>query len=120
MEYPRDKTIHELFEEQVERTPDNVAVVFEEQELTYRELNARANGLARVLREKGVGPDRLVGLMVDVFPGHGSRPPWHIKSGRSVRADRSVVSGGTDPVYAGGLWGRDCTHAAASIEPNRI
>ena len=65
-EYPGDKTIHELFEEQVERTPDNVAVVFEEQELTYRELNARANGLARVLREKGVGPDRLVGLMVDV------------------------------------------------------
>ena len=50
----------------MEQTPDNVAVVFEEQELTYRELNARANGLARVLREKGVGPDHLVGLMVDV------------------------------------------------------
>ena len=57
--------IHELFEAQVEWTPDNVAVVFEEQELTYRELNARANGLARVLREKGVQPDRLVGIMVE-------------------------------------------------------
>ena len=64
-EYPRDKTIHELFEAQVEQTPDNVAVVFEEEQLTYRELNARANQLARVLREKGVQPDTLVGIMVE-------------------------------------------------------
>ena len=65
VEYPRDKTIHELFEEQVERTPDNIAVVFQGQELTYRELNARANGLAWVLREKGVQRDSLVGLMTE-------------------------------------------------------
>ena len=64
-EYPRDKTIHELFEAQVEQTPDNVAVVFEEEQLTYRELNARANQLARVLREKGVQPDTLVGIMAE-------------------------------------------------------
>ncbi|NBD28395.1 non-ribosomal peptide synthetase, partial [Paenibacillus glycinis] len=64
-DYPQDKTIHGLFEAQAERTPDNIAVVFGEQQLTYRELNARANQLARVLREKGVQPDRLVGIMAE-------------------------------------------------------
>ncbi|SFJ93155.1 Condensation domain-containing protein, partial [Paenibacillus sp. UNC496MF] len=67
-EYPRDKTIHELFEAQAEQTPDNVAVVFGEARLTYRELNARANQLARVLRENGVKPDELVGLMAERSP----------------------------------------------------
>ncbi|RED56618.1 non-ribosomal peptide synthetase [Cohnella lupini] len=67
-EYPRDKTIHELFEAQVEKTPDNAAVIFERQQLTYRELNARANQLARVLREKGVQQDNLVGLMAERSP----------------------------------------------------
>ena len=64
-EYPRDKCIHQLFEEQVERTPDAVAVVFEDQRLTYRELNARANQLARYLQKLGVGPEALVGLGLD-------------------------------------------------------
>ncbi|MHB1392564.1 MAG: amino acid adenylation domain-containing protein [Clostridia bacterium] len=64
-EYPRDKTIHELFEEQVERTPDNVAVVYEDKQLTYRELNERANQLGRILREKGVTADSIVGIMVE-------------------------------------------------------
>jgi amino acid adenylation domain-containing protein len=64
-EYPRDKCVHELFEEQVERTPEAVAVVFEEDSLTYRELNARSNQLARHLRSLGVGPDILVGLCVE-------------------------------------------------------
>ncbi|MFB6363595.1 amino acid adenylation domain-containing protein, partial [Paenibacillus elgii] len=53
--YPKEKTVHQLFEEQVERTPDHPAAIFEGQRLTYRELNARANRLARVLRSKGVG-----------------------------------------------------------------
>ncbi|MBZ9636378.1 non-ribosomal peptide synthase/polyketide synthase [Clostridium sp. FP1] len=64
-DYPRDKTIHELFEEQVEKTPDNVAVVFEDKKLTYRELNEKANRLARTLRKKGVKPDSIVGIMVE-------------------------------------------------------
>ncbi|MGN4562422.1 amino acid adenylation domain-containing protein, partial [Bacillus cereus group sp. MYBK5-2] len=64
-EYPREKTIHQLFEEQVERTPNHVAVVFENQQLTYRELNARANQLARILRNEGVQEDQLVGVMVE-------------------------------------------------------
>ncbi|HBB9211955.1 TPA: AMP-binding protein, partial [Escherichia coli] len=57
VEYPKNKTIHELFEEQVEKTPDNIAGVFEDKKLTYRELNERANSLARVLRDKGVKAD---------------------------------------------------------------
>ncbi|WP_157776624.1 AMP-binding protein, partial [Paenibacillus polymyxa] len=58
------QTIHQLFEEQVECTPDQVALVFGHQSLTYQELNERANSLARVLQAQGVGPDKLVGLMV--------------------------------------------------------
>src|SRR5699024_5984766 len=64
-EYPREKTIHQLFEDQVMRTPDQVAVVYEGQQLTFRELNERANQLARTLRAEGVQPDQLVGIMVD-------------------------------------------------------
>src|SRR5215211_7282000 len=64
-EYPRDRCVHELFEEQVESTPDAVAVVFEEQQLTYRELDRRANQLAHHLRALGVGPEVLVGICVE-------------------------------------------------------
>ena len=64
-EYPKDKTIHELFEEQVEKTPDNIAVVFEDKKMTYKELNEKSNSLARVLREKGVKADSIVGIMVE-------------------------------------------------------
>lgn len=64
---PTDKCIHQLFEEQVERTPDAVALVspLEEKRLTYRELNARANQLAHFLQSLGVGPDVLVGICVE-------------------------------------------------------
>src|SRR5439155_10153737 len=62
--YP-DKRIHELFEEQVERTPDATAVVFEDQQLNYRELNKRANQLAHYLRKLGVGPEVLVGICME-------------------------------------------------------
>jgi amino acid adenylation domain-containing protein len=63
--YSQDRCIQELFEEQVERTPDAVAVVFEEQQLTYRELNRRANQLAHHLRALGVGPGVLVGICAE-------------------------------------------------------
>ncbi|MFN6302651.1 MAG: condensation domain-containing protein, partial [Planctomycetota bacterium] len=64
-DYPRDLCVHELFEQQVERTPDAVALVFEDQQLTYAELNARANRLARYLRSKGVGTQTSVGLCLE-------------------------------------------------------
>jgi amino acid adenylation domain-containing protein len=65
VEYPRDKCVHQSFEEQVERTPSAVAVAFEGQELTYCELNERANQLAHYLRDLGVGPEKLVGLCLE-------------------------------------------------------
>ncbi|MFM6333039.1 MAG: MupA/Atu3671 family FMN-dependent luciferase-like monooxygenase, partial [Dolichospermum sp.] len=63
--FPADKCIHDLVLEQVERTPDAIAVVFQEQQLTYRELNTQANQLAHYLILQGVGPDVLVGLLME-------------------------------------------------------
>lgn len=64
-DYPKNRCLHELFEAQVQRTPDAVAVVFGEQSLSYRELNFRANQLAHHLRSLGVGPEVIVGLCVE-------------------------------------------------------
>ena len=64
-EYPRDKCLPQLFAEQVARTPDAIALVFDEQELTYAELNTRADALAARLRAHGLGPDSLVGVCVE-------------------------------------------------------
>jgi amino acid adenylation domain-containing protein len=63
--YPRDACIHGLFEAQVERTPDAVALVFGEEALSYAELNRRANRLAHHLRGLGVGPEARVGMCVE-------------------------------------------------------
>nr|VFJ59082.1 MAG: amino acid adenylation domain-containing protein [Candidatus Kentron sp. DK] len=70
--YPEDKCVHELFEEQAAKTPDAVAVVFsptetgqiQDEEISYGELNTRANQLAHRLRTFGVGPEVLVGLFM--------------------------------------------------------
>jgi amino acid adenylation domain-containing protein len=64
-ECPKDKCFHQLFEEQVLRTPDSVAVVFEGQHLTYAQLNARANQLAHHLQSLGVGPEVLVAICME-------------------------------------------------------
>lgn len=65
VEFPRSKTLHQLFEDQVKRTPDAIAVTFEGQFLTYQELNRRADGLASHLRTLGVRPDVPVGLFLE-------------------------------------------------------
>jgi amino acid adenylation domain-containing protein len=65
IEYCRDQCIHELFEAQVTQSPDAVAVIFEDDCLTYRELNRRANQLAHHLQELDVGPDVLVGVCME-------------------------------------------------------
>ncbi|HEV7474838.1 MAG TPA: amino acid adenylation domain-containing protein [Pyrinomonadaceae bacterium] len=64
-EYPEQDCIHELFEAQAARTPEAVAVVFNEEQLTYRELNDRANQLAHYLRGVGVGAEVLVGVLLE-------------------------------------------------------
>ncbi|HEX7406602.1 MAG TPA: amino acid adenylation domain-containing protein, partial [Candidatus Binatia bacterium] len=64
-EYPRDKCLHQLFEQQAERTPATVALVFEAQQLTYAQLNARANQLAHYLQTLGVGPEVPVAICME-------------------------------------------------------
>ncbi|RAL25792.1 non-ribosomal peptide synthetase [Thermoflavimicrobium daqui] len=65
MEYPKEKTIHQWFEERVDQAAHHVAVVFKEKRLTYLELNEQANRLARVLRQRGVKPEDRVGLIME-------------------------------------------------------
>ncbi|MBM2804326.1 MAG: non-ribosomal peptide synthetase, partial [Deltaproteobacteria bacterium] len=64
-EYPKDKCIDKLFEEQVEKTPNAIAVDFEDKQVTYRELNRKANQLAHYLISLGIGPEKLVGICVE-------------------------------------------------------
>ena len=64
-DYPQDKCIHQMFEIQVEQTPNAIAVVYEDQQLTYAELNQKSNQLAHYLIEQGVGPEARVGLCLE-------------------------------------------------------
>jgi natural product biosynthesis luciferase-like monooxygenase protein len=63
--YPDETCIHQLFEQQVERTPQATALIYGAEEVSYRELNERANQLAHELAESGVGPEVRVGLMAE-------------------------------------------------------
>ncbi|MBK8549766.1 MAG: amino acid adenylation domain-containing protein [Ignavibacteria bacterium] len=63
--YPKDKTIIDLFEEQVSKTPDAAAVIFEQEKLTYKELNERSNRLAHYLQSKGVKAETLVPICIE-------------------------------------------------------
>ncbi len=65
VEYPRERCVHELFEEQVEKSADAVAVVFENEYLSYAELNRRANQLGHYLQRRGVGPEVVVGVRLE-------------------------------------------------------
>ncbi|WP_244169902.1 amino acid adenylation domain-containing protein, partial [Paenibacillus helianthi] len=64
-DYPKEKTLHALFEEQVEKTPHHIAVMKDDQALTYAELNAQANQFAHVLRRKGVERNNIVSLLME-------------------------------------------------------
>jgi amino acid adenylation domain-containing protein/non-ribosomal peptide synthase protein (TIGR01720 family) len=64
-EYPADKTIEQLFEEQAAKTPDNIALVYNGQSMTYKELNQKADDLVSFLRIKGVTTDTAVGIMAE-------------------------------------------------------
>ncbi len=67
-DFPRDKLLHELFADQAALTPDAVAVIHDQQQLTYRELDRRSNRLAHHLQSLGVGPEIIVGLCVERSP----------------------------------------------------
>ncbi|WP_281944496.1 condensation domain-containing protein, partial [Paenibacillus tyrfis] len=64
-ELPPEKTFHRLFEEQAARTPEATAVMYEDKQLSYGELNERANRLASTLREGGIGRESIVGILAD-------------------------------------------------------
>ena len=71
-DYPKEKTIHQLFEEQVKKTPDNIALIFQDQTLTYSELNKKANQLAHYIRltykdinSNDLKGDTLIALLLD-------------------------------------------------------
>ena len=89
-EYPREKLVHELFEEQVEETPDAVAVVFEDAMLSYAELNRRANQLAHYLRELEWGRMRE-------WPSAGAGTGDDGRLARGVEGRRGYVP--LDPAY---------------------
>ena len=98
--YPKDRCLHELFEEQVERTPDAVAVAFEDEQLTYRELNERANQLAHHLQKLGVGPDTMVAICVERSLEMVVGLLGILKAGRRLCADGSQLSERTTGVHA--------------------
>ncbi len=68
IDFPTNKCFQQLFVEQVQRTPDNIAAVYENQQFTYQELNHRANQLAHYLQQLGVKPDVMVGICVERSP----------------------------------------------------
>jgi amino acid adenylation domain-containing protein len=63
--YPKEKPVHQLFEEQVARTPEAIALTFIDQHVSYAEINARANQVAHYLRRLGVGPEVVVGICAE-------------------------------------------------------
>lgn len=64
-EYDRQLTLHQLFEKKAEKKPDKVAIIFGENQLTYKEVNEKANQLADALRHRGIGPDSIVGVLME-------------------------------------------------------
>jgi amino acid adenylation domain-containing protein len=67
-DYPRDKTLHRLFEDQARQTPGNIAVIGEQTSLTYYQLNKEADQLVRSLEESGIGPGAIVAIMMERTP----------------------------------------------------
>ncbi len=65
IDYPKDKTVMELFKEQVEKTPDMIALVFKEKSMTYKELNEKSNRIAHFLKQKDICKNDVVGIMMD-------------------------------------------------------
>ena len=70
VDYPREKCVHELFEEQAKRTPEKIALVFEDKEFTYKQLDEMSNSLAHFLRKKGVKPNDVVPII--------AKRSWHV------------------------------------------
>ena len=99
-EYPHGACIHELFEAQVERTPDAVALEFEQQSLTYRELNDDANRLAHELKALGAGPGTTRRRAARAFLRNGRESSRDSQNRGSLFTARSRLSGAASSFYA--------------------
>src|SRR5271167_476006 len=80
-DYPRDKCLHELVEAQAQRWPERAAVVWKDRQLSYAELNARANQLAHYLRSQNIGPDVRVAICLESSPDFAIGVLGVLKSG---------------------------------------
>ena len=108
-DYRRDHGPARLFEAQAERTPEAVAVVYEDRFLTYGELNRRANRLAHYLKRQGIGPDVLVGICLERSPGDDGRAAGDPEGGGRLRPARSGSAAGAAGVHAGGQRAWRCS-----------
>jgi amino acid adenylation domain-containing protein len=129
-DYPRDSCLHELFERQVERTPDAVAVICGEQRLSYRELNERANQLAHYLRSLGVGAEVRVGVFLErslelvvgllgILKAGGAYVPFDTAYPRERLAFMLEDSGVSLLLAEGRLLGRLPAHGARIVSVER-
>ena len=98
--YPSDKTITQLFEEQVEKTPNNVAIKYKDSYLTYDELNRKANQLAHFLREKGIKPNDVVALRLNKSLEMVVGIFRNIKSRGLLSSNRFIISSRKSIIYA--------------------
>ena len=106
-EYPEDKCIHELFEEQVRRTPEAIALVYEEQRLSYEELNRQANQLAHYLIGLGVRAEERGGDLCGAWGGDGGGTVGDHEGGRGVCASGPWLSVRTAAGDSGGCGAED-------------
>jgi amino acid adenylation domain-containing protein len=106
-EYPRDRCIHELFEEQAGRRPEAVALALEGEQVTYSDLNRRANRLAHYLRRAGVGPEARVGILLERSAGMAVALLAVLKAGGAYVA--------LDPLYPPERLRRMLEDAGASV-----
>ena len=99
--YPREKTVVDLFSEQVGSTPDKVAVVYENETLTYRELDEKSNQLAHYLLSRGVKKEELVAICMERSITYDSWDFRYYEERRGLRAHRPGLSQRADCLYAG-------------------
>ena len=120
--YPRERTIHELFEEQVRRAPDRPAVSDGDEWVTYAELNARANDLAAVLDQRvGIKPDDFIGVMIDRSAGMITAILAVLKTGGayvplSTLTIRRCASGHSSARRSAGRSSRRLNNMASSLK----
>ncbi len=105
--HPLDYCVHELFAEHVARNPNAAAIVQGPRAMTYAEVDARANRIAARLRERGVGPEVIVGFARGSVGADDLRHVGNSAGRRSVPAARPDLSGGAHGLHVGRLRGRD-------------